>query len=109
MIRDYNFATDKSTQAKQSPEFCRHCGSIALDMRTRGPHLGIYCARCSRWLGWVPQGRPVKNMPFGKHKGTAVKDLPADYLNFVLENVQLSKSLYRTLSEEFERRGSVTP
>jgi uncharacterized protein (DUF3820 family) len=44
-------------------------------------------------------------MPFGKHKGTPIKDLPDDYLNWMLENVELSGSLFRSLSEEFERRG----
>ena len=41
----------------------------------------------------------------GKYEGTAIRELPGDYLNWLLENVELKHALFRTLSEEFERRG----
>jgi len=46
-------------------------------------------------------------MPFGKHRGQAIKDLPDDYLNWILENVGLKGSLLRALEAEYERRGRV--
>ncbi len=85
---------------------CSHCGSFAIETRTCGPHLGVYCARCGRWITWAPSGRPIEVMPFGKHKGSPIADLPHAYLEWVLENLKLRGSLLRALESEYERRGS---
>jgi uncharacterized protein (DUF3820 family) len=63
--------------------------------------------RCSagHFIKFLPQGRPINVMPFGKHKGAPIGELPGDYLNWVLENLVLKGSLLRALEAEFERRG----
>lgn len=40
-------------------------------------------------------------MPFGKHKGEFVEDLPTDYMYWVLENVE---RIDPTLQEELEKQ-----
>ena len=44
-------------------------------------------------------------MPFGKHAGVPIADLPHDYLEWILENLKLRGSLLRALETEYERRG----
>ena len=43
-------------------------------------NVRLECGRCGHWLGWKEQ--PPKNymMPFGKHKGKFLKDIPKNYL-----------------------------
>ncbi len=86
---------------------CPHCGAAAgFEQRERGPHIGLYCRSCGRWVKWLPQGRPIIAMPFGRYKGCSIKDLPRDYLNWMLENVELRGSLLKALEAEYERRGT---
>ena len=49
--------------------------------------------------------RPLEKMPFGKHAGVPIADLPHDYLEWILENLKLRGSLLRALETEYERRG----
>jgi putative quorum-sensing-regulated virulence factor len=98
-------------KSASSGECCPRCASLNLFTREQTAsngvkHLALRCSDCGRFIRFVSQGRPIQVMPFGMHKGKPIKDLPADYLNFVLENVELKGSLFRALSEEFERRGS---
>jgi exodeoxyribonuclease X len=44
-------------------------------------------------------------MPFGKHRGKPIKELPNDYLTWILENLEMRKSLRTVLEAEYERRG----
>lgn len=98
-------ALAESGSPSQSPGFCRHCGSFDIDTRSKGPHLGIYCASCGRWLCLGTARRPLEKMPFGKHAGVPIADLPHDYLEWILENLKLRGSLLRALETEYERRG----
>jgi exodeoxyribonuclease X len=43
----------------------------------------------------------VLRMPFGKHKGELIEDLPEDYLYWCLENVE---DLSPALQEEMEKQ-----
>ena len=44
-------------------------------------------------------------MPFGKHRGEPLGDIPLDYLDWVLENCELrSERLREAIEEEVERR-----
>jgi hypothetical protein len=47
-------------------------------------------------------------MPFGKHKGEAVSDLPDDYLEWLAANVHLFGALRREIRYELEDRGLPT-
>lgn len=37
-----------------STEFkCKHCESSDLFMRKNGPHVGLYCNECKKWIRWM--------------------------------------------------------
>jgi hypothetical protein len=103
----------ESSSQKQdalSNDTCPHCGAGELFIREQIAsngvmHLRQECRACRRYIRFLSQGRPIEVMPFGKHKGMAIMDLPHDYLNFLLENVELKGSFLRSLEAEFERRG----
>ena len=41
---------------------CKYCGNDnKFKLIPRGPHMGIYCAKCSKWLKWVKQKEVDKN------------------------------------------------
>ena len=44
-------------------------------------------------------------MPFGKYRDEPIRELPDDYLDWILQNVELKGSLLRALENEYERRG----
>lgn len=47
---------------------------------------------------------PVK-MPFGKYKGQNVEDLPTDYIEWCLENIErLSPSLQKEMENQLKGR-----
>ena len=56
-------------------------------------HVGAYCGQCDKWLRWLPAEAPAAEkeltaigdipIPFGKYAGTKLKDLPAEYLNYM--------------------------
>lgn len=35
---------------------CKHCGSSIIERKSKGPHVGIYCKSCGRWLTWLKKG-----------------------------------------------------
>jgi hypothetical protein len=69
------------------------CLHDLYDYKEVGTHLGRYCATCGKWIKWVTH---VKNddfiIPYGKHKGKKLKDLPKDYLEWLLKNSK--KTIY---------------
>jgi hypothetical protein len=44
-------------------------------------------------------------MPFGKHKGTNIIDVPDGYIIWIWENMQLREPLKTAVEKELERRG----
>jgi hypothetical protein len=101
-------ATDDTSHKNHSTaDSCPHCGARDFFTEERGPHLGKFCRGCGQWMRWVPQGHPILVMPFGKHKGSLIKNLPSDYLDWILEHVGLKGSLLKALADEYERRGAV--
>jgi hypothetical protein len=44
-------------------------------------------------------------MPFGKHKGEWVHDIPTDYLEWLVRNVELFGSLERAVHDTLRARG----
>jgi hypothetical protein len=100
------YNTDKNHSTDDS---CPRCGARDFFTEERGPHLGKFCRGCGKWMRWLPQGHPIEIMPFGRYSGSAIKNLPDDYLNWLLENVALKGSLLKALSQEFERRGDTAP
>jgi Putative quorum-sensing-regulated virulence factor len=87
-----------NTAAKlENQTACPHCGADNPITQPRGQHLGLYCGSCGRWLTWLSQGRPINVMPFGSYKGEPIKNLPRDYVKWLLNHAHVSKSLRRTL------------
>ena len=39
---------------------CKHCGNTSFTVKEKGPHIGLYCAGCKRWIKWVPQKEAYK-------------------------------------------------
>jgi len=49
-------------------------------------------------------------MPFGKHKGEKLEDLPTDYIEWLLENADLRSGLQAELENQLAgRRGEGIP
>ncbi len=71
-----------------------------------GPHWGkSTCVNCGKFLRWEsrPFGwAPETPMPYGKHKGTPVKDLPADYCAWLLGASGTPKGLKSYLLQKDE-------
>jgi hypothetical protein len=99
---------DSNLNSSQN-QSCHRCGTSELVTRERRfsngtTHLEQRCIN-GHYIRFLPQNKPILKMPFGLYKGVAIRELPDDYLNWVLENVDLKGGLYRTLAEEYERRG----
>jgi hypothetical protein len=50
---------------------------------------------------WTP---PAATMPFGKYKARGLDTIPADYLEWLLENCELRPALKRAVEAELHRR-----
>jgi hypothetical protein len=83
----------KSQDGRQ--RVCGRCGSSDLDVADgKGPHkASIVCRSCGRFVGWV--GFPIVAdeaatfvMPFGRHKGAPLGELPRDYLSWLATNIR---------------------
>ena len=83
---------------------------MATMERAAGPHRGLYCADCGGWIRWVqkqlaPDEALEFVMPFGKHKGEKMGDIPDDYLDWVYENCQGSVARAAGLAYEAKSQG----
>lgn len=63
------------------------------------PHVGEYCSKCHAWLRWVPLDITYEEaqnfeMPFGKHAGKRLHEIPAGYLEWLSESTS-NKSIKR--------------
>ncbi len=56
-------------------------------------------------LGLMNQKQTLRHMPFGKHRGTPIKDMPAGYVRWLHENGALDKPDNAELKEAFSERG----
>ena len=75
------------------------CGCENFAGRQVGPHLGLYCLDCGKWLRWerIPVIHDPKwPMPFGEHKGKPISKLPTDYLEWGV------KTLKGSMQERFQ-------
>src|SRR5262245_25981398 len=100
-MQDYTIRSENQT--------CHRFGSSEFVTREREfsngtHHIELRCIN-GHYIKFLSQGKPLLTMPFGKHTGTAIRELPDTYLNWVLENLDLKDGLYRALAGEYERRG----
>jgi hypothetical protein len=100
----------QSNLSKPQNQTCHRCQTSELvtrerQFKNRTTHLELRCIN-GHYIKFLPQNKPILKMPFGLYRGVAIRELPDEYLNWILENVELKGGLYRTLSEEYERRGA---
>lgn len=63
------------------------CDSTRYSRRQEKTHVGLYCIGCGKWWKWEAQ--PITReraaafvLPFGKHKGKKLAEVPRDYLEW---------------------------
>lgn len=59
---------------------CARCGK-SLDHfveKIVGPHLGIYCPYCGRWIKWQKQTKAPSQLPDDINQNALPDDYPAD-------------------------------
>ena len=77
--------------------------------KEKGPHVGVYCGMCDKWLRWKPKTVNYEKewntfrMPFGKHEGKLIKELPHHYLKWGAENLDDDPVLQKMLSTAFQK------
>ena len=67
-------------------------------------HIELRCVN-DHHIKFLPQNNPNFAMPFGKFRGLPIRDLPDDYLSWMLENAELKNNIRRRLETEYEKRG----
>lgn len=73
---------------------CRDCGKKNRDFDKIGPRVLVSCSGCHAKLAWLypgefPRGAAIETtMPFGKHAGRRLGDLPQDYLRWCRDNLK---------------------
>lgn len=90
---------------------CPHCGSSDFTTTERQfsngtKHVEQRCIN-GHFQKFLPTGRPLEAMPYGKYCGKPLKDLPDDYLDWLLTKAELKNNIRRHLEAEYERRGTV--
>lgn len=72
-------------------DVCPRCKGTVFYEKERSPHIGVYCKECDKWICWKKQPMTYDKavrmvMPFGKHKGDMMGDIPDDYLEYIVDN-----------------------
>lgn len=60
-------------------------------------------------LNLMNKPREIHHMPFGKHQGKPLKDVPRDYIKWLADSGAFSKPDNTQLSEAFEKLGYLQP
>jgi len=60
-------------------------------------------------LALLAQGNKLRTMPFGKHKGQLLKDVPKSYVKWLSESGAFEREDNEELKKEFEKIGHLTP
>jgi hypothetical protein len=88
---------------------CPNCQSNNTTQTPRGPHIGEYCADCSSFIRWVPQGLENFIWPIGaKHKGKPILEIlrtDKRYLEWAAEAIS-SPGLKKKAQEALSHAGS---
>jgi hypothetical protein len=41
-------------------EYCKYCGNDNFYKASKGPHIGLYCGKCTKLQKWVKQEHPIE-------------------------------------------------
>ena len=90
------------------PKFiCQNCGCIELEIKFLESNKAIQmrCSACGKFFGNYKYAKAETYiMPFGKHKGEKLTELPNDYLEWLYYKSDISGNLYDAVEEILERR-----
>lgn len=87
------------------------CGSDKTIEKHAGPHLGVYCAGCDKWLYWAKQDKPISKdwktykIMFGKHCGKTLNEVPLSYVKWICENLDEKDEIHKLAVIALENRG----
>jgi uncharacterized protein (DUF3820 family) len=93
---------------------CRFCGSKDLITVLCTPPSTNYartgCRACGRHLGWEPAPVTIERcrsfvMPFGKHAGKALPDIPVSYLRWMMDEGAGKPNVLRIVAFWLEHGG----
>ena len=80
---------------------CKECGVIGVPnykYLESNKAIQMRCKECGTFLGNFKYGTPeTYTMPFGKHKGERLIDLPESYLDWLYHKCDLSNNLYEAV------------
>jgi hypothetical protein len=85
---------------------CKRCG-LVNDYRKEvsGVHIKAICNGCDTYIKFIPQGKPLLEMPFGKYKGRQISSLRSkeelDYLKWLLKT-DIEGKLRPTIEQHFK-------
>ncbi len=84
-------------------EDCTNCGSVELGIFYVSGGLEKFCLHCNKSFGRLTRLENNQfTMPFGKHKGILLSDLPKEYLFWGSQN--LFGAMKKRFKEEFDKR-----
>lgn len=77
------------------------CTHERTSLRMNGPHTEKYCLDCDAHICFVPRAITFEKaemfpMPYGKWKGTVLRSIPRDYLEWAVK--ELKGSVQRHIS-----------
>ena len=88
---------------------CVRCGTVnEYDVSRSGDHIKATCQNCGKYIKFLKQniqGGKLKDdslMPYGKHKGTKLANVPSEYLRWMYENDKLNDALKEYVDENPE-------
>ena len=92
---------------------CVRCGTVnEYDVHRSGDHVKATCQNCGKYIKFVRQakteGDALKDdsvMPYGKHKGEKLIDIPDEYFLWMYDNDKLSPPLRKYVEDSFQNKG----
>lgn len=97
-------------QQNQEELFCKKCGTIGeYALFENGPHTEARCTACGAHIKFVSKPpseivamKDTDPMPFGKHKGVALANVPASYLLWLSGENLSHRPLRKYLDENID-------
>lgn len=110
--RPPSWAMYDSSPLTQEQEICPNCQAEQTHivqwriMSNGGDYRKGQCEECGHGPRALPLHKPAEEevFYFGKHKRKLLKDVPSDYLEWVLVNVELRDGLYFKVQELLAKR-----